>query len=81
MARIDPGSSSGWLLGPSWVILLWTLAALTVLFSFSRALLSPLRKVPGPFLARLTDLWYLFKLYQGNFEVENLRLHDKYGMT
>ena len=52
---------------------------LGILFSLLRALLSPLKVVPGPFLARFTDLWYLSKLYQGRFEVENLRLHERYG--
>ncbi|KAI9048140.1 hypothetical protein LZ554_007935 [Drepanopeziza brunnea f. sp. 'monogermtubi'] len=43
------------------------------------ALLDPLRSVPGPFLARFTGLWYFFKIYQGVFEKENIRLHEKYG--
>jgi cytochrome P450 len=40
---------------------------------------NPLRRVPGPFLARFTDLWYLFKASRGDFYVENRRLHAKYG--
>ncbi len=40
---------------------------------------SPLRAVPGPFLARLTDLWYLWTVQKGSFEQVNLHLHDKHG--
>lgn len=50
-----------------------------VVYSICRALISPLKAVPGPFLARFTDLWYLWRLYQGQFEEENLLLHEKYG--
>ena len=45
-----------------------------------RALLSPLRHVPGPFLARFTDLWYFWNVRKGSFENLNLDLHKKYGM-
>lgn len=79
MARIDSGSNSTWLSGQPWAIFLCAVASLAVLFSLGRALLSPLRKVPGPFAARFTDLWYLYKLYRGDFELENLCLHRKYG--
>ncbi|KAK1845598.1 cytochrome p450 pisatin [Colletotrichum chrysophilum] len=40
---------------------------------------SPLRSVPGPPLARLTDLWYLYRVKQGSFEKVNLQLHEQYG--
>lgn len=40
---------------------------------------NPLRSVPGPFLARFTDLWYLFKVRRGDFQIENRRLHAAYG--
>ena len=45
-----------------------------------RALLSPLRHIPGPFLARFTDLWYFWNVRKGSFEEVNLDLHRKYGM-
>lgn len=44
-----------------------------------RHVTSPLRSIPGPFLARFTDLWYLFKLRSGHFEVIHQQLHDTYG--
>lgn len=40
---------------------------------------NPLRSVPGPLLARFTDLWYLYKVRQGKFQIENRRLHAEYG--
>ncbi len=40
---------------------------------------SPLRSVPGPFLARFTKLWYFWHVSQGHFEQVNLDLHRKYG--
>tara|TARA_R110002060_G_scaffold24251_4_gene32946 strand:- start:943 stop:1272 length:330 start_codon:yes stop_codon:yes gene_type:complete len=56
---------------------------LATIFVFLRALCSyifdPLRAVPGPFLARFTRLWYLYKIYQGHFEKVNIKLHERYG--
>ncbi|KAI5459347.1 cytochrome P450 [Mariannaea sp. PMI_226] len=40
---------------------------------------SPLRKVPGPRLARLSDIWYFWNVRKGNFEQTNLELHRKYA--
>lgn len=42
---------------------------------------SPVRSVPGPFLARVTDLWYLYHVRQGSFEKVNIKLHEQYGRT
>lgn len=39
----------------------------------------PLRSVPGPLLARFTDLWYLSKVRHGNFQIENRHLHARFG--
>jgi len=47
--------------------------------SIWRAFFSGLASVPGPFLARFTDLWYTFRIYCGHFEKDNLKLHKKYG--
>src|SRR5947207_14637470 len=43
------------------------------------AITSPLRYVPGPFLARFTQLWYLWRVHNGHFEQGNIDLHHKYG--
>lgn len=40
---------------------------------------SPLRSVPGPFLARFTKLWYLHRVWNGQFHHENIELHRKHG--
>lgn len=64
---------------PIWLRAILALAIFAVLFSLLRAGLSPLRAIPGPFLTRFTDLWYLSRLYRGQFEQENLELHERYG--
>jgi cytochrome P450 len=56
--------------------LILTVRIILVLF---RLLSSPLRSVPGPFLARFTDGWYMWRVSKGHFELDNLALHDKYG--
>ncbi|KAH8652032.1 cytochrome P450 [Xylariales sp. PMI_506] len=40
---------------------------------------SPVRFVPGPWLARYTDAWYFWNLHKGHFENVNEELHKKYG--
>ncbi|KAL6792217.1 cytochrome P450 [Trichoderma sp. SZMC 28013] len=49
------------------------------LFFLIRSLTSPTRKIPGPFLARFTRLWYFRRVALGGFEQENIQLHRKYG--
>ncbi|KAI0441043.1 cytochrome P450 [Xylaria telfairii] len=44
-----------------------------------RSVLSPLRSVPGPFLARCGDLWYLWQVRKGRWEARNIELHRKHG--
>ncbi|KIW06554.1 uncharacterized protein PV09_02984 [Verruconis gallopava] len=44
-----------------------------------RSITSPLRRVPGPFAARFTRLWYFNRVNKGAFEKENIALHRKYG--
>lgn len=41
--------------------------------------ISPLRKLPGPKVACLTDLWRLWNALSGREEIINLELHEKYG--
>ncbi|KAI5921572.1 cytochrome P450 [Camillea tinctor] len=52
---------------------------LRIILFVIRSLASPLRAVGGPFLARFTDLWYVRKLSEGEFEKVNKELHEKYG--
>ncbi|KIW99286.1 uncharacterized protein Z519_00949 [Cladophialophora bantiana CBS 173.52] len=42
---------------------------------------SPLRKIPGPFVARLTPLWLRFVDLAGNRTSTINRLHQRYGAT
>jgi cytochrome P450 len=50
-----------------------------VLFPFFQSIFSPLKHVPGPFAARFSDVWYLWRVWKGHFEVDNIDLHRKYG--
>ncbi|CAG7915603.1 unnamed protein product [Penicillium olsonii] len=42
-------------------------------------LTSPLRRFPGPFLARWTNLWRMFQVRQGKYHLVIQDLHKKYG--
>ncbi|KAK0747253.1 cytochrome P450 [Apiosordaria backusii] len=42
-------------------------------------LLSPLRPIPGPFLARYTNLYRLYHTTRGSFHLHIAQLHKKYG--
>lgn len=44
-----------------------------------KPLFLPLQTIPGPFLARFSRLWYLSKVWRGDFEKTNRRLHERYG--
>ena len=50
-----------------------------IFFPFLKTFFSPLRNVPGPALARFTDLWYLWRVRKGGFEWDNIELHRKHG--
>lgn len=54
-------------------------AGLYAVFGLVTWLIDPLRSVPGPTIARFTRLWYLYKIYKGDFERTNVDLHKKYG--
>ncbi|KAF4417289.1 Pisatin demethylase [Fusarium acutatum] len=60
-----------------------TLFGLTFFYYFIALLyslfLSPLRNIPGPFLARVTRWWEYRLVKQGNSNQEFIRLHKKYG--
>ncbi|KAH6965043.1 cytochrome P450 [Fusarium venenatum] len=45
-----------------------------------RTISSPLRKIPGPFLARFSDIWYFLQVKRGDFEKVNIALHEKFGL-
>lgn len=54
-------------------------ALLQVLYLVLVALLSPLKTVPGPFLARFTKAWYFYSVYKGHHERDLTALHRKYA--
>lgn len=50
-----------------------------IVVTICQHLLCPLRDIPGPFAARFSTLWYLYRSYRGNFHRENIELHRKHG--
>lgn len=67
-----PGLQTALVLGIA-LIPLW------ILYGLTQAAVSPLRSVPGPLLARVSRVWYLYQVWWGQFEKKNIQLHQKYG--
>ncbi|KAI8940568.1 hypothetical protein NX059_004245 [Plenodomus lindquistii] len=44
-----------------------------------QALRSPLRRVPGPYLARLTRFAEMYSIYKTDYSQHNVALHEQYG--
>lgn len=63
------------------VSLIGAVASFFFLRSIFRAVFTPLQSIPGPFLARFTRLWYLYRVWKGDFEKVNIELHRKYGTS
>lgn len=40
---------------------------------------SPLKSIPGPFLAKFTNLWRLIDVYRGSAHLTHIHLHRRYG--
>ncbi|KAK2037087.1 cytochrome P450 [Colletotrichum somersetense] len=57
----------------------YVIVGLVCAFYLVRPFLSPLRSVPGPFLARYTDAWYVWRVHQGHVEQDLIALHKKHG--
>ncbi|KAI1077749.1 cytochrome P450 [Whalleya microplaca] len=66
-------------MAPLLTVLVGCFIGIQFLLHLYRYVKSPLRSVPGPFLAQFTDLWYFWKLNGGSFEKVNRELHEKYG--
>ncbi len=66
---------------PFWAFFL--LVVVLILYFIVRALhqayATPLRDVPGPWLARYTRLWQLQAVNARSFHKVNIALHKKYG--
>ncbi|KAI5120968.1 hypothetical protein M0805_006640 [Coniferiporia weirii] len=39
----------------------------------------PLSRYPGPFLAKITKFWGMWKMYDGKNHIHHKKLHEKYG--
>ena len=67
----------------------WSLARFAPLFSGALIILfapfvftyltSPVRSIPGPLIARFSDLWRLYLVWKRSPEKEHHALHKKYG--
>ncbi|EXK46257.1 hypothetical protein FOMG_04463 [Fusarium oxysporum f. sp. melonis 26406] len=62
-----------------YVLLAFCLTLGWVILTLVNVLRSPLRQVPGPFLARFTRLWLLKQVYFGTYPKTSIELHRKYG--
>lgn len=58
----------------------WSLLALPVLFFLLPYIRNwQIRDIPGPFLAKFSNLWYLYECRRGRRYATVKELHDKYG--
>ncbi|KAH9882373.1 hypothetical protein J1614_000609 [Plenodomus biglobosus] len=58
---------------PLSVIIYWT-----VWIIYTRTL-HPLASVPGPFWASISRMWYMYRIYIGDMDQVQRRLHERYG--
>ena len=61
------------------VLILEAVATVAVATFIFRFLTSPLRNIPGPFIAKFTDLWSLYEAWGGKSDRTMRKLHDRYG--
>lgn len=66
----------GFFLAPASLVFAYYLAAL-----FYSLFFSPLRKIPGPLLARITRWWEFQVVKNGKSNLEFIRLHRQYGSS
>lgn len=62
---------------PTLVLALLGLIISKIIWSF---LFHPLRHIPGPALAKVTDLWHLYHCWGGKRHHKLVELHKKYGI-
>ncbi|CAG8972578.1 hypothetical protein HYALB_00011310 [Hymenoscyphus albidus] len=63
----------------AFLLILLALASLYLSHSVYKYINSPLKNIPGPFIAKFTDLWRLFDTLGGRAELTHIHLHAKYG--
>jgi hypothetical protein len=59
--------------------LLWSLPILYISHRLWRESQSPLKKIPGPFLAKYTNLWRFGNVLTGGAHLTQMQLHAKHG--
>jgi hypothetical protein len=62
-----------------WIQGLAAVGLLLITKLFWDIFLSPLRAIPGPLLAKSTDIWRAYHTYQGRVDQKHVELHRKYG--
>ncbi|KAH8659369.1 cytochrome P450 [Tricladium varicosporioides] len=62
--------------GAQIVFSILTLVAVYLVISYLR---SPLKSIPGPFVAKFTNLWRFFDTYGGRTELTQYILHERFG--
>lgn len=60
---------------------LWALVlvGLLIVRAILRRYWTPIRDIPGPFLASFSKLWQVYQLWKGHIEEELIQLHKKHG--
>ena len=61
------------------VLILEAIAAVLLGNVFLQWFTSPIKNIPGPVLAKFTNLWRLFNVWGGKAEATQLDLHRQYG--
>ncbi|KAF1974187.1 cytochrome P450 [Bimuria novae-zelandiae CBS 107.79] len=65
------------------ILNVWVLVVLPVIYLLGWIIyaitLHPLSKIPGPFLAKVSRFWYLFKIWTEDVEKDQRALHAKHG--
>jgi hypothetical protein len=56
-----------------------TVVLVTIAYLLRPALAPGLRSLPGPFLAKFTNAWRLYKVFRGDFEKTTIKMHKQYG--
>ena len=64
----------------NWQLIVMNITLLWLSIVVWHRYLSPLRRVPGPFVASFSRFWHIHHILKGDQDKEFLRIHEKYGM-